>query len=73
VPLRILGVEIDASDDGAEDPAHAVAGLRQVDAGGRIALIPQHRGVGIGDRLQERKARSDHANARQERHKRGRR
>ena len=59
---RVRGIEEQAADDRAEDPADAVAGLGQIDPRGRIARRAEHRGVGIGDRFQEGQSRGNGAN-----------
>ena len=51
----VFGIKKRAADDRAKDPTDAVAGLRKIDAGGRVLLWPQHGRVGIGDRFQEGK------------------
>ena len=69
--LGILAIEEQAAGNGPEDPAHAVERLGQVDAGGRIAFVAEHRGVRVGDGLEEGEAGGDHADAQQEGPERG--
>ena len=59
----VRAVEEHAAGDGTEDPADAVAGLGRVDARGGVARRPEHRGVGIGHRLQEGQAGGHDAHA----------
>ena len=64
---RVLAVKEQATGDWTKNPADAIAGLGEIDAGGRIAFVPQHRGVGIGHRLQEGQSGGDETDAEQER------
>ena len=65
LPAGVLAVEEHAAGDGAENPADAVAGLGEVDAGGRVSRVAEHRRVRIGDGFEEGQARGDDADAEQ--------
>ena len=65
VARGVLAVEEHAGGNRAENPADAVARLGGVDARGGVAGRPEHRGVGIGHRFEERQAGGHDAHAEQ--------
>ena len=50
----VIGIKEYASDDRAKDPAHAVAGLYEIDVGCGKLLGTQDRRVGISDGLEDK-------------------
>ena len=64
-PHGILAVKEHSAGNRTEDPANAVAELREVDAECRILRRPEHGRVGVGHRFQEGQSGGDEAHAEQ--------
>jgi hypothetical protein len=66
VTRGVFAVEEHAGGNRAKDPTHTVTRLGRVDARGGVAGRPEHRGIGISHRFQERQAGGHDAHAEQE-------